>query len=383
MPVIPIADITVRNRHRKTLTGIDRLAASIEEVGLLQPIVVTPENRLVSGFRRIKAFTHLGRESIPAVIAKNLTEAILLLKAERDENTCREPFTIEEAVAMGESIEAAYRPKAKEKRAPQEHGKKGGRPKKTDRKSLPNGSKPKQDESARTTSQAAEGAGMSRPTYEKAKAVIDAAKEDPTLRPLVDEMNKSGKVSGVAKKLGRIQAAEEIRREPQPLPTGPFRVLVVDPPWRYTKRDDDPTHRATCPYPSMTVDEIAALPVGNLAGDDAILWLWTTNAHLPEVWPIISSWGFAYKTMLTWVKDKMGVGDWLRGQTEHCLLCVKGKPTTLLTNQTTVIHAPAREHSRKPEAFYLLVEELCPGSKCELFARESREGWTVWGNEIG
>ncbi|MGA2513319.1 MAG: MT-A70 family methyltransferase, partial [Candidatus Limnocylindrales bacterium] len=91
--------------------------------------------------------------------------------------------------------------------------------------------------------------------------------------------------------------------------------------------------------------------------------------------------GFEPKTILTWAKDRMGTGDWLRGQTEHCLMCVRGHPTVTLTNQTTLLHGPMREHSRKPDEFFTLVESLCPGSKLELFAREARPGWAAWGAE--
>jgi N6-adenosine-specific RNA methylase IME4 len=88
------------------------------------------------------------------------------------------------------------------------------------------------------------------------------------------------------------------------------------------------------------------------------VWLWTTNAFMEEAHQIARSWGFTVKTILTWVKDRMGCGDWLRGQIEHCLLCVRGTPITL-TSQTTALVAPVREHSRKPDAFYTLVETLC------------------------
>ena len=132
----------------------------------------------------------------------------------------------------------------------------------------------------------------------------------------------------------------------------------------------------------MTAEEIAALPIADRATDDAMLWLWTTNSHLPEAWAIIEAWGFTYKTMLTWAKNRMGTGDWLRGQTEHCLLCVRGKPTINLTNQTTLLHATLRQHSKKPNEFYAMVEALCPGSKLELFQRTPREGWTGHGNEV-
>jgi N6-adenosine-specific RNA methylase IME4 len=174
----------------------------------------------------------------------------------------------------------------------------------------------------------------------------------------------------------------KIRNEPRALPTGPFRVIVIDPPWRYEARAEDVTHRARSPYPDMSLEEIQALPVAELAHDDCILWLWTTNAFVFETPALLRAWGFEYKTKLTWFKDRIGTGNWLRGQTEDCLLAVRGKPVVTLTNQSTSLAAPAGEHSRKPDKFYAMVESLCPGNKLEMFARQPREGWQSWGAEL-
>jgi len=102
------------------------------------------------------------------------------------------------------------------------------------------------------------------------------------------------------------------------------------------------------------------------------------ECHLPDALEIVACWGFEYKVLLTWVKNRIGTGYWLRGRTEHAIMAVKGHPVINLTNQSTVIHAPVREHSQKPDEFYRLVETLCPGRKIELFARESRDGWDTW-----
>jgi len=177
------------------------------------------------------------------------------------------------------------------------------------------------------------------------------------------------------------EIAASIEAQPAPLPAGPFRVIVADPPWLFQVRAEDATHRARVQYPTMTVDEIAALPVAALAHDDAILWLWTTNAHLEDALGVCRAWGFAPRTVLTWVKDRMGMGNWLRGQTEHCILSVRGRPAVRLTNQTTLLTAPTREHSRKPDAFYALVDQLCVGRKLDWYSREPREGWAQYGNE--
>lgn len=183
------------------------------------------------------------------------------------------------------------------------------------------------------------------------------------------------------KRAAKQELAEQIRREPPPIPSGRYRVIVLDPPWRYEKRAEDPTHRSTCPYPDMSLEEICALPVAERAHKDAIVWLWTTNAFMRDAFACLDAWGFHAKTILTWVKDRMGTGDWLRGRSEHCILAVRGKPVVMLTNQTTVLEAAMREHSRKPDEFYALVEALCPGSKLEFFAREAREGWAQTGAE--
>jgi N6-adenosine-specific RNA methylase IME4 len=131
----------------------------------------------------------------------------------------------------------------------------------------------------------------------------------------------------------------------------------------------------------MSTEEICAMPVSAIACDDAILWLWTTNAFMRDAFKVLDAWGFHEKTILTWVKDRMGTGDWLRGQSEHCILAVRGSPFVTLTNQTTVLRASMREHSRKPDEFFTLVDGLCLGSKLELFAREARPGWSAWGAE--
>ena len=157
---------------------------------------------------------------------------------------------------------------------------------------------------------------------------------------------------------GYLQRQQAIREQEQaveqvgPLPTGSYNVIVIDPPWRYSHRPTDFTKHNVTPYPTLSVEEIKALPVHELAANDAILWLWTTNAHLPDAFEIINAWNFTYKTLLTWAKPRMGTGDWLRGKTEHCLLCVKGRPIINLTNQTTLLVAPTTTHSRKPNEFY-------------------------------
>ena len=214
-------------------------------------------------------------------------------------------------------------------------------------------------------------------------AAADLAKLEPSVQREVLERarGRAGSVRSMVRQHERARLAEQIEREPTPAPKGPFRVIVVDPPWPYESRNDDGTHRGVMPYPPMSIEAICMLGVEAIAHEDAALLLWTTNQFLDEAFDVARAWDFEQKTMLTWVKDKMGLGNYLRNQTEHCLLCIRGKPTLTLTNQTTILRGPVREHSRKPDEFYELVESLCPGSKVELFAREPRPGWARWGAE--
>jgi N6-adenosine-specific RNA methylase IME4 len=132
----------------------------------------------------------------------------------------------------------------------------------------------------------------------------------------------------------------------------------------------------------MSIREICETNVGSLADEDCILWLWVTNHHMREAFVVLDAWGFEQKTILTWAKDKMGTGDWLRGQTEHCLMAVRGSPTVELKNHSTLIYAPRRGHSEKPDDFYAFVESLCPAPRyAYLWSRMSREGWDGHGDE--
>jgi N6-adenosine-specific RNA methylase IME4 len=227
-------------------------------------------------------------------------------------------------------------------------------------------------------------------TFEKAKAVVEAARGDPDkFGKLQERMDDSGRVNGVFKQLKNMRQAELIRAEPPPLPgNGPYRVAVVDFPWPYEVRQEDPSHRAARPYPTMSIEQICAtrdwLP--GLMHDDALLWLWCTNYHLIRyAAPVLDALGFHERSILTWVKSHFGTGDLLRSQTEHCVMAVRGKPTVTLTNESTVLFAPAGAHSAKPPEFYDLVERLCPSNSSRYLDMYSRyrhnERWDCYGDE--
>jgi N6-adenosine-specific RNA methylase IME4 len=169
-----------------------------------------------------------------------------------------------------------------------------------------------------------------------------------------------------------------------------YRTIVADPPWQYASKPAtgkaDRRAAAEDFYPTMADAEIRALPVAELAADDAHLYLWVTNTRIFECDPvgIAAAWGFTYKTLLTWNKTgPTGVGRWFRGRTEHVLFCARGSlaipPTQRKQNIFSAVNGA---HSRKPDGFYDLVEQVSPGPYLELFARRRRLGWDVWGNEV-
>ena len=160
---------------------------------------------------------------------------------------------------------------------------------------------------------------------------------------------------------------------------GLYDVIVVDPPWPYETKYDPNGRRCASPYPEMSLEQIKMIELP--AAEDCILWLWTTHKFMRYSFDILDIWGFRDVAIVTWVKDRIGLGAWLRSQTEYCIMAIKGNPTIRLTNQTTVIYGKQREHSRKPDEFYKMVDSLCFGRKIDWFSREKREGWNQYGNE--
>ncbi len=172
-----------------------------------------------------------------------------------------------------------------------------------------------------------------------------------------------------------------------------YRTVLADPPWRFENRTGKvaPEHKRLSRYGTMSLEEILRLPVLEICADTAHLYLWAPNALLPEGLQVMASWGFKYKTNIVWQKirkdggsDGRGVGFYFRNTTELLLFGVRGKNARTLApgrRQVNVIHASKREHSRKPDETYRIIESCSPGPYIELFSRGSRPGWVVWGDQ--
>ena len=162
-------------------------------------------------------------------------------------------------------------------------------------------------------------------------------------------------------------------------PTGPFSIIVADPPWKHGQRAAALSYRG---MRTMSTKAICSLAVARIAAEDAILWLWISDAHLvKDAGLVLKAWGFEHKATLVWVKDRVDIGEWLQQQTELCLLAVRGTPVVKRWNATTVLMAKARDATGKPKEFYELVESYSSGSKLDLFGCDRRAGWVSWSPE--
>jgi N6-adenosine-specific RNA methylase IME4 len=193
------------------------------------------------------------------------------------------------------------------------------------------------------------------------------------------------------------------------LKAGHYGAILADPPWRFRTWNNQtaiPRHRsgshgtyvsAACHYDTMTIDDICALPVRDLAARNCALFMWILWPMLPEALRVIGAWGFSFKTCaFDWTKAHagqldmfrddvdalMGMGYWTRANSEPCLLATRGKPKRLAADVRMGVIEPRREHSRKPDCVHGRIERLVSGPYLELFARRYKPGWTVYGNEV-
>lgn len=180
------------------------------------------------------------------------------------------------------------------------------------------------------------------------------------------------------------------------LQRGRYGAILADPPWHYDVWAEGSGRNASSKYDTMNAENIALMPVGDLAAPDCVLFIWITWPRLSESLEVIKAWGFAYKTCgFAWLKAhgsqvdmfrdeidaQVGMGYWTRANSEVCLLATRGKPKRLNADVRQGIISPRREHSRKPEGVHERIEHLVAGPYLELFARQQRTGWTAWGNQ--
>lgn len=367
--------IKVPTRTRKDFGDISALAASLKEIGLLHPVVVDEQNNLIAGERRLRAAISLGWTEIPERTIRNLGD-LLSLKAEQHENTCRKDFCPSEGVAIGERLEKLLRPAAEKRQS---------RPGK--KRTEHCGNLPQQ---TKTRDAVGAAVGMSGKTYEKAKAVMEAAKSDPQMAEVAEEMDRTGNVDRAFKKAKRhrqkrehAKKVEAVVNTPKSKPTGPFDLILADPPWRYEHCEAD-NREIENQYPTMALGEIKDHKP-ETAAKDCILFLWATAPKLDEALQVMLAWGFNYRSCAVWDKQKIGMGYWFRIQHELLLVGIQGKPacTPECERVSSIFSEPRTKHSVKPICVYEWIERAFPeAKKLERYQRKPRPGWAGEGNEV-
>jgi N6-adenosine-specific RNA methylase IME4/ParB-like chromosome segregation protein Spo0J len=343
MTTRPITSIIVGKRHRRDLGDIAGLAASIDRTGLLHPIVITPDGKLIAGERRLDACKALGWKTVPV----NIVNIDAIVRGELAENAFRKDFAPSEMVAIAATVEKRERELARQRMT---LGK------------LSTGS------GGKTRDKIAAPLGISGKTLEKARAVVEAGQTEPErFGHLIAEMDRTGKVNAAHRELRRVEDEKRILGLAPVV--GKFKTLVIDPPWKY---DMDFVGRGRPDYACMTQQELLALPVESWAEDNCHLYLWTTNAMVPAAIELMAKWGFRHNTVITWAKDKIGMGTHFRGQTEHIIFGIRGSLASRCNSISTLFYAPTGKHSEKPEKFYEIVRAASYPPYGEAFQRKAR-----------
>jgi len=392
MMKLPIDKIKVPDLRRSIDFGkVTELAESIRRIGLLHPITITCDHRLVAGAHRIEACRKAGMSEIDCCFIDG--DSLHIELAEIDENLIRNDLDAisigELALRRDEILETLGLRKKTGGNGSNQHKSKGA-------KSAP---------LLKTTEAIANEIGMSKRSLlenkQLAKNLIPEAKQairateltktdalklarmEPEEQKALAEKIASGAAKSVvdAKRL----VAKENTHETQPLVTGAkYRVVYADAPWKYGNQLADNYGAAANHYPTMSIEELCALPVAKMTEDNAVLFLWTTSPLLEECFEVIRAWGFKYKTSFVWDKVKHNMGHYNSVRHELLLVCTKGSCTPDVPKlfDSVVSWERTAKHSEKPEIFREMIDTLYThGAKIELFARKPVPGWQTWGNQ--
>jgi N6-adenosine-specific RNA methylase IME4 len=354
-----------------------------------QPIY-TYQGGILDGWNRYNACKELGITPVYTEFSGSETDAInfvMRTNKRRNLNSSQWATIAVDAEDILAAIRAAVESEARLKISARENV--GNQYTKVQQRQLIDAVPKKKDNATRTDAIAAD-------TFNTNRTYISQAAKLKESKPEVFEQVKSGlKTLTEVKKEEKVQQrAETIQQTKEKIETenltvsGLYDVIAIDPPWAYEERGgfsnsqhDPDTLRGGVDYPTMTVKEIGNI---NLPlKDTGVVFLWTTHAFLRDSFDLLDKWGLTYKATIVWDKEIMGMGRNIRMQVEFCLLATKGSPILQGSDIRDIIREKRREHSRKPEAFYTLVEKLTIGRRLDYFSRESRKNWDSYGAEIG
>jgi N6-adenosine-specific RNA methylase IME4/ParB-like chromosome segregation protein Spo0J len=399
------------NAGRRTVDvkKVKELAESIKQLGLLNPITVNEDGTLIAGMHRLEACKLLGYEEIK--VNKINLNLLLAELAEIDENLIRNELHWLESDKQLKRRKAIY----EELHPETKQGTAGAIGKHNSANEIISSAKTFTEDTADKLGQSqrniqmsvaraeniieeveddikelditkTEGTILARFEPEQQKKIIEVKKQktDFSIKEIVQEIKKE------EKKIERIELIEkqieDIEKGLLPELNGLFDVISVDPPWPYEGQNKNITsfdavgRRVANPYPEMSIEDIKKIQMPLM--DNAVVLLWTTHKFLPDAFEILKQWNLEYKATLVWNKEKIGMGAWFRMQCEFCIVGVKGKPYWENTTFRDIINEPRREHSRKPDLFFEMIEKITMGRRLEYFSREKRNGWEVFGNDI-
>lgn len=236
-------------------------------------------------------------------------------------------------------------------------------------------------------------ANVSHDTINKIEKIEAKASDEVKQKLSVGTMSINEAYKEIKKEEKKVERVELIQKQIEDIEegllpdlVGLFDVVSVDPPWPYEGDSKNITsfdsvgRRVSNPYPEMSIKQIKSIELPLM--ENAVVLLWTTHKFLPDAFEILKEWNLDYKATLVWNKEKIGMGAWFRMQCEFCLVGVKGKPYWENTTYRDIIIESRREHSRKPDSFFEMIEKITIGNRLEYFSREKREGWKVFGNDI-
>ena len=236
-------------------------------------------------------------------------------------------------------------------------------------------------------------ANVSHDTINKIEKIEAKASDEVKQKLSIGTMSINEAYKEIKKEEKKVERVELIQKQIEDIEegllpdlVGLFDVVSVDPPWPYEGESKNITsfdsvgRRVANPYPEMSIEQIKAIELPLM--ENAVVLLWTTHKFLPDAFEILKEWNLDYKATLVWNKEKIGMGAWFRMQCEFCLVGVKGKPYWENTTYRDIIIESRREHSRKPDSFFEMIEKITMGNRLEYFSREKREGWKVFGNDI-
>lgn len=236
-------------------------------------------------------------------------------------------------------------------------------------------------------------ANVSHDTINKIEKIEAKASDEVKQKLSIGTMSINEAYKEIKKEEKKVERVELIQKQIEDIEegllpdlVGLFDVISVDPPWPYEGESKNITsfdsvgRRVANPYPEMSIEQIKDIELPLM--ENAVVLLWTTHKFLPHAFEILKEWNLDYKATLVWNKEKIGMGAWFRMQCEFCLVGVKGKPYWENTTYRDIIIESRREHSRKPDSFFEMIEKITMGNRLEYFSREKREGWKVFGNDI-